>query len=82
MQKLKKRLVSKAGAVTIEYVLIIVLVVLGLVGALTVFTGSLGKTINSQGSGIEKTANDSYCKTQAGMTSWAGGYVNNIPTCK
>lgn len=73
---------SKTGAVTIEYVLVIVLVVLGLIVALTLFTGSLGRTINSQGSAIEKTANDSYCKSQPGMTEWAGGYVNNIPTCK
>lgn len=82
MRNLKNKLKSKAGAVTIEYVLVIVLVVLGLIGALTVFTGSLGQTINSQGAGIEKTANDSYCKSQPGMTEWAGGYNGDLPTCR
>lgn len=82
MKNLNEKLKSKLGAVTIEYVLVIVLVVLGLIGALTFFTNSLGKTINSQSAGIEKTANDSYCKTQPGMTEWAGGYSGDLPTCK
>lgn len=81
MKNLMKKLSSKTGAVTIEYVLVIVLVVLGLIAALTFFATSMGNTIRGQGAGTEKTANDNYCRAR-GLTEWAGGYTNNIPTCR
>lgn len=81
MKNLKNKVMSKCGAVTIEYVLVIVLVVLGIIAALTAFAGSISDAIKGQGAAAEKTANDSYCKTQ-GSTGWAGGYTNSIPNCK
>lgn len=81
MKNLKNKLASKTGAVTIEYVLVIVLVVLGLIAALTFFATSLGGTIRGQGAGTEKTANDNYCRS-IGRVDWAGTYTNNIPNCR
>lgn len=81
MKNLKSKLLSKTGAVTIEYVLVVVLVVLGLIAALTFFATSLGKTIEGQGAGTEKTANDNYCKAR-GFTQWNGGYTGKLPNCQ
>lgn len=58
MKNLRLRLKGKKGAVTIEYVLVLGIVVLGLIGALTMFASILTRTIIGQSGAEEKTFND------------------------
>lgn len=80
MKKIKEFMNSKIGAVSMEYVLVIAVVVMVLIFALQLFAGRMTNVIDVQGDGVESAAYESYCKSK-GKTYTGSLDGNGNPIC-
>lgn len=80
MKRMIAKIRAKKGEITFEYVMLLALVGLGLIGALTMFKDKLVTVVDNQGESIQYATAESYCMG-LGKT-FAGSFdSNDKPVC-